>query len=158
MRTNFVDLTHKKEQHGLTGHPLHAVWMAMRRRCDSPNNKYWNDYGGRGIIVCDEWNNLFSNFYNDMIDSYIPGYFLDRINNDGNYCKENCRFVSVGASNTNKRVHGKNHMPKGVSLLRGKFWRARIKVEGSEYHIGYFKTEEEGILAYQAIHKDWYGF
>jgi len=84
-RINFIDLTHKKEQHGLTYHPLYNVWREMRRRCDNPNHKWYPFYGGRGISVCKRWNTRFSNFYDDVIGLYKPNHVIDRVDNDGNY-------------------------------------------------------------------------
>lgn len=155
-RKNFIDLTKSKQQHGLSHHPLYNVWREMRRRCDNPKHKWYSEYGGRGIIVCNEWNSSFIKFYNDVINIYEKGKFLDRIDNDKNYELSNIRFSTISESNTNKRVNGK--MPSGCTLSRVKYWRARIKVENVEYHIGNFKTKEEGEIAYKEVHKEWYGF
>jgi hypothetical protein len=73
---------------------LVTVYSNMKSRCYNPNNKMYYRYGGRGITICEEWLNSYENFYNDMINEYNCNYELDRIDNDGNYCKENCRWVS----------------------------------------------------------------
>lgn len=156
-RPNFVNLTHKKEQHGLTRHKLYAVWLEMRRRCDNPKHKWYPFYGDRGIRVCDEWNSAFSSFYYDVIDMYIDGYFIDRIDNNGNYELSNIRFVPISTSNANKK-NNNGKIRSGCTLFKGKWWRSRIKIENKEYHIGYFKTQEEGMVAFNVIHKEWYGF
>ena len=81
---------------------LYFIWVNMRKRCQNIRCAQYKDYGGRGIRICTEWN-MFDNFYNDMIDGYLPNLTLDRINNNGNYCKDNCRWASVKMQANNKR-------------------------------------------------------
>ncbi len=77
--------------HGLTGTPEHAVWKTMRMRCNNPNNKSYPRYGGRGIKICERWND-FENFLADMGERPRKGLQVERINNDGDYCPENCEW------------------------------------------------------------------
>ena len=88
--------------HGLTDSPIHKVWSDMRERCNNPKNKSYPDYGGRGIKVDPRWED-FENFHNDMIGTYEPGLELDRIDNDGPYSPENCRWVTHLENCRNKR-------------------------------------------------------
>lgn len=87
-------------------HPLYNVWRSMIDRCRNPKFKQWQDYGGRGINICERWIipvQGFHNFVSDM--GHRPdGYSLDRINNDLGYSPENCKWSSKKEQQRNKRV------------------------------------------------------
>ena len=82
-------------------HPLYHVWQSMRDRCRNPNNRQWNDYGGRGIAICERWND-FHAFAADMGER-PPGFSLDRTDNDLGYSPENCRWASRKDQQRNQR-------------------------------------------------------
>lgn len=82
---------------------LYIVWETMKNRCENPNRKKYKDYGGRGIKVCEEWHDaeIFCKWA--LANGYAEGLQLDRIDNDGNYCPENCRWVTPKENNRNRR-------------------------------------------------------
>lgn len=81
---------------------VYRIWAAMLTRCNNPNFKQYKDYGGRGISVCDEWHD-FENFFNDMGHPTTNRHGIDRIDNNGNYNKENCRWSLPVENSRNSR-------------------------------------------------------
>jgi hypothetical protein len=86
--------------HGMETTKVYDVWASMKARCQNPKHAAWVDYGGRGISVCARWQS-FENFFADMGEP-PPGLTLDRINNDGNYEPNNCRWADWATQNNNK--------------------------------------------------------
>ena len=80
----------------------YGIWQAMRNRCRNPNVAGYENYGGRGIVVCDRWRN-FKIFLEDMGEA-PPGYSLDRIDNDGHYYPANCRWADRRTQRLNSRA------------------------------------------------------
>jgi len=84
-------------------HPLYQTWDGIKKRCFNSQATGYNRYGGAGITMCEEWKNDFWKFVEDMGEKPFPEATIDRINNDGNYCKENCRWADYKTQATNKR-------------------------------------------------------
>lgn len=87
-------------------HPLYGTWQGMKTRCYNPNSINYKDYGGRGITICDEWKNSFKQFVTDMGLKPSSLHTLDRIDNDLNYNKDNCRWATPTeqANNTSRTL------------------------------------------------------
>lgn len=92
-----------KLKHGHSRDATYLCWSQMLQRCKNPLNKNFRHYGARGISVCPEWHD-FKRFLLDM-GVRQKGLTLDRINNDGNYCKENCRWATRLIQSRNKRTN-----------------------------------------------------
>ncbi|HEU4636894.1 MAG TPA: hypothetical protein VFS41_11985 [Edaphobacter sp.] len=113
--------------HGHTKGGKHSstftVWRSMLARCTDSKHASFHNYGGRGIEVCARWA-VFESFLEDMGER-PKGKTLDRIDNDGNYCKENCRWVSMKENSNNRRnnrlltLHGKTHTVSEWAALTG---------------------------------------
>lgn len=100
-----VDTTRERATiHGMTDSRLHNVWSQMKARCNSPGARNYDDYGGRGITVCQEWQDDFVPFMTwAMANGYSDKLQLDRKKNDQGYSPDNCRFVTQSRNCRNRR-------------------------------------------------------
>ena len=136
--------------HGLRSHRLYKTWISMIHRCHNPKARGYENYGGRGIKVCNEWNNA-QNFINDMHPSFKEGLSLDRIDNNKGYSKENCRWATREIQGRNTRILCKNNTSgfRGVTFDKkiNKF-KSQIRVNYKLIHLGSFLTALDAAKAY----------
>lgn len=122
--------------------PEYHVWCSMNNRCTSSSNADYGDYGGRGIKVCDRWRNSYNDFLADMGRKASASLSLDRIDNDGDYTPENCRWATKSEQSLNQRLSTRNTSGvRGVSPQYGKYI-ARPMRDGIRHNLGYYETVE----------------
>lgn len=140
-------------KHRLVNHPLYRVWVKMKERCYYDKDIGYANYGGRGITVCSEWKDNFKNFYDWAVDKWKKGLYIDRINNDGNYEPDNCRFVTPKVSALNKRVLKSNISGHtGITIHKpSNKWMASISINSTLKYIGLYFTIEEAVNARNAF-------
>lgn len=105
------------KKHGLSHHPIYAVWDTMIARCHRPSHKSYEHYNARGIEVCDRWRKSFQSFADDMLATYKKGLLLERINNDKGYTPENCKWATPIEQANNTSTNHFIATPDGVMTV-----------------------------------------
>ena len=146
--------------HGMSASSEYGAWKNAIRRCTNPDDPKWEDYGGRGISVCEEWNQPpeigFLKFYEDMGPS--NGLTLERIDVNLRYSKENCIWADCYAQGYNQRMLKVNTSGKtGVSENKDGTWQAYINFKGKRYPLGEFAEFEDAKAAREAAEIKFYG-
>jgi len=135
--------------HNMTHTKLYRVYAGMKERCYYTKHVAYSGYGGRGITVCDEWKNDFMVFYNwAMSNGYKKGLRIDRRDNNGNYCPENCRWVTKEGNAQNTRMRKYNTSGFRGVFKSGNNWVAKISVHNKQMYLGYFNVRSDAAKAY----------
>lgn len=136
--------THGSSRPGSKDYDLYCIWFGMRNRCDIVTSKDYKNYGGRGITVCKEWSN-FENFKSDMYPR-PDGKSIDRIDNDGNYSKENCRWATKKEQSNNQRTNVRITIGDKTQTLMQ--W---VREYGCKYSTVHYRINNSGMPPEKAL-------
>lgn len=138
-----VKIADRNRTHGQSGKvrrtPEYYTWHTMKDRCHNAKSKNFPGYGGRGIMVCERWRNSFEAFFSDMGHRPSSAHSIERINNDGNYEPENCRWATRNEQARNRR--------SSTAVTVGD--RTLTVVEWSE------ETGVDAVIIYQRLKRGW---
>ena len=137
-------------KHGRRYTPEYTVWHSMKDRCYRRGNRRYNDYGGRGITVCERWLNSFQAFFEDMSERPSPEHSLERRDNDSHYCPENCYWatrIEQCANRRPRRVRPRTSSPLRYLLEVGSGYQLRIQLRRGYRYSHTFKTLDEALEA-----------
>jgi len=129
-------------KHGESYSRLHSIWADMKKRCLKPKSSAWEHYGGRGITICPEWANDYISFRDwSLNNGYTDNLEINRINNNGNYCPENCNFVTRRENVRNqRRVKLTMDKAKEIRILytSGNYTRKELSIK---YNVSIFTID-----------------
>lgn len=127
--------------HGMSRTRLHKIWRGMKERTLNPNSKVYHRYGGRGIILCDEWHEFVPFMNWALSHGYAENLVIDREDNEGNYEPLNCRWITQG-ENSRNRTHGEMYgiYPNGPNFM------VRVTINSVMTYGGTFPTIEQAKL------------
>lgn len=121
----------RQARHRKSRTPIYKTWQSMKERCLNPTCHAYDQYGGRGIKICDRWLESFDNFYEDMGDR-PAGTTLDRIDNNGGYSKENCRWATKKVQDRNRRTNRLLTVNGVVQTIAG--WAEEVGISTAVIH------------------------
>ena len=131
--------------HGKRYTPEYNIYYHMRSRCLNKNNKSYKHYGGRGIKICKRWLSSFENFYKDMGPRPSNKYSIERIDNNGNYTPENCKWATQKEQVANQRIRKDN-----ISGVPNVSWHKKMQLWQAEFRP---KKDDKRPRKYLGVYK-----
>lgn len=149
-----------REDHHETKTRLYRIWIGIKSRCFGPTSSSYGKYGARGIIVCPEWAESFSAFKEwALAHGYTDELSIDRVDVDGNYSPENCRWAGGSVQAFNKRKPRRNssgHVGVSWNKKDGR-WVAYITKDYVVHYLGSFASFEDAVAAREAAEVKFFG-
>lgn len=150
-----------RESHHETKTRLYRIWIGIKSRCLGKTASSFKSYGARGISVCDEWKNSFSAFREWALQNgYSDSLTIDRIDVNGDYCPDNCRWVTVSVQQFNKRLSSRNKSGiTGVSFNKASNkWVANIRIDGKQKYLGMFDCIDDAVKVRKNAEIKYFGY
>lgn len=149
-----------REDHHETRTRLYRIWVGIKSRCFGKTSSAYRNYGGRGISVCPEWAESFGSFREWAFShGYSDKLSIDRIDADGDYTPENCRWVGGSVQAFNKRMPRRNssgHVGVSWNKKTG-MWHAYITKDYVMHSLGFFASYEDAVAAREAAEIKYFG-
>ncbi len=140
----------RNKKHGFSRNRLHRIWYEMIDRCYNSNSNEYENYGQCGIVVCDEWKNDYETFKVWALKAgYNKELTIDRINTNGNYEPDNCRWATYKQQILNRNKNKSNKSGYiGIWYTKNmKKWKSDISINYKHTYLGYYDTQKEALEA-----------